>query len=55
MQGNRKRDTGPEIALRSALFARGLRYRVDHPIRAAEGVRPIRARVVARLASLTPR
>jgi DNA mismatch endonuclease, patch repair protein len=46
MQGNRKRDTGPERALRSVLFARGLRYRVDHPIRAAEGVRPIRADVV---------
>lgn len=53
MKGNRKRDTAPERALRSALFARGLRYRVDHPIRAAEGVRPIRADVVfvaARLA-----
>jgi DNA mismatch endonuclease (patch repair protein) len=52
MQGNRKRDTGPERALRSALFARGLRYRVDHPIRAAEGVRPIRADVVFTAAKL---
>jgi DNA mismatch endonuclease, patch repair protein len=46
MRGNRRRDTMPERALRSALFSRGLRYRVDHPIRAAEGVRPIRADVV---------
>lgn len=29
MQGNRSRDTGPEVALRRALHARGLRYRVD--------------------------
>lgn len=29
MQGNRKRDTGPELALRSALHRRGLRYRVN--------------------------
>lgn len=28
MRGNRSRDTGPEIAVRSALFAMGLRYRV---------------------------
>ncbi len=28
MQGNRKRDTRPEIALRRALHARGFRYRV---------------------------
>lgn len=34
MRGNRGRDTRPERALRSALHARGLRYRV--------GVRPIR-------------
>lgn len=33
MQGNRSRDTKPELALRSALHARGLRYRV--------GIRPI--------------
>jgi len=52
MRANRKRDTGPERALRSALFARGLRYRVDHPIRAAEGVRPIRADVVFTAARL---
>jgi DNA mismatch endonuclease (patch repair protein) len=29
MQGNRKRDTRPELALRSELHRRGLRYRVD--------------------------
>lgn len=28
MQSNRSRDTGPELALRRALHARGLRYRV---------------------------
>ncbi|MTE16264.1 very short patch repair endonuclease [Nocardia aurantiaca] len=29
MRANRRRDTGPELALRSALRARGLGYRVD--------------------------
>jgi DNA mismatch endonuclease (patch repair protein) len=29
MQANRSRDTRPELAIRSALFARGLRYRVN--------------------------
>ena len=29
MQGNRSRDTAPELALRKLLHARGLRYRVD--------------------------
>ncbi len=45
MRSNRRRDTGPEIALRRALFKRGLRYRVDHPIRCDEG-RPIRPDIV---------
>lgn len=45
MTANRRRDTGPEIALRRELFSRGLRYRVDHPIRCDEG-RPIRPDVV---------
>ncbi|WP_330217850.1 very short patch repair endonuclease [Cellulomonas sp. FA1] len=27
-----RRDTAPELALRRALHARGLRYRVDHPL-----------------------
>jgi DNA mismatch endonuclease (patch repair protein) len=30
MQRQARRDTKPEVALRKALFARGLRYRVDH-------------------------
>ncbi|MEV1129294.1 very short patch repair endonuclease [Agromyces sp. NPDC049794] len=29
MQANRSRDTGPELAVRQLLHARGLRYRVD--------------------------
>ena len=29
MQANRRRDTRPELALRSALHAAGMRYRVD--------------------------
>ena len=33
MQANRRRDTGPERALRSELHRRGLRFRVDHPVR----------------------
>jgi DNA mismatch endonuclease (patch repair protein) len=52
MIGNRRRDSEPELALRRALHAAGLRYRVDFPIRAA-GARPIRPDVVftrARLA-----
>jgi DNA mismatch endonuclease (patch repair protein) len=46
MQGNRRRDTKPEKLLRSALHERGLRFRVDHPIRPQPGARPIRADVV---------
>jgi DNA mismatch endonuclease (patch repair protein) len=42
MRANRRRDTAPERAVRSLLHARGLRYRVDFPIRVA-GSRPIRA------------
>lgn len=30
MQGNRSRDTSPELAVRRLLHAAGLRYRVDH-------------------------
>ena len=33
MRSNRRRDTGPELALRRLLHAAGLRYRVDAPIR----------------------
>jgi len=32
MSAQRRRDTGPEIACRRALHARGLRYRVDFPL-----------------------
>jgi len=31
MLANRRRDTGPELALRRELHRRGLRFRVDHP------------------------
>jgi len=53
MQGNRRRDTRPERSIRSALHARGMRYRVDFPIRPVAGARPIRPDIVfprARLA-----
>jgi len=32
MKANRRRDTKPERRLRSALYSRGLRFRVDHRI-----------------------
>lgn len=32
MQGNRRRDTAPEMAVRKLLHAQGLRYRVDYPL-----------------------
>jgi DNA mismatch endonuclease, patch repair protein len=32
MAANRRRDTSPEIEVRSALHARGLRFRVDYPV-----------------------
>lgn len=41
MKANRRRDTRPELAVRRALHAQGLRYRVDHPIR-LPGRRPVR-------------
>lgn len=41
MAANRRRDTGPELRLRSALHRVGLRFRVDMPI-AVPGRRPIR-------------
>jgi DNA mismatch endonuclease (patch repair protein) len=42
MQANRRRDTAPEVAVRSAVHALGLRFRVDLPIRGARGraIRP---------------
>ncbi len=49
MRANRRRDTGPELALRRALHARGLRFRVDHPpvadIRCRADIAFTRARV----------
>lgn len=44
-KGNRRTDTKPEVALRSALHRRGLRFRKDLPIR-VEGRRPIRPDIV---------
>jgi DNA mismatch endonuclease (patch repair protein) len=32
MKGNRRRDTKPELALRSMLHAHGYRFRVDHAV-----------------------
>jgi DNA mismatch endonuclease (patch repair protein) len=32
MRANRKRDTGPELKLRSLLHGRGLRFRVNHEL-----------------------
>lgn len=52
MQGNRRRDTRPERRVRSALFALGLRFRVDYPIRVATQSRPIRADIVFTRAKL---
>lgn len=42
MRANRGRDTGPEIALRSALHARGLRFRKNYrlDLEAGRRVRP---------------
>jgi DNA mismatch endonuclease (patch repair protein) len=41
MQGNRRVDTGPELALRRALHALGVRYRVNRRLRTTGGwVRP---------------
>lgn len=37
MRGNRRRDTRPELRLRRALHARGLRYRVDYPVTTPTG------------------
>lgn len=44
MRGNRRSDTAPELRLRRALHARGLRYRVDYRI--TTGGRPVRADIV---------
>lgn len=39
MQANRRSDTKPEVALRSALHARGYRFRKDHRLDLEGGVR----------------
>ena len=46
MMANRRRDTGPELAVRRALHRRGLRYRVDVPIRVIGASRAVRPDVV---------
>lgn len=38
MRANRRVGTEPEVAVRSALHRRGLRFRKDHPIRVPERV-----------------
>ena len=41
MRANRRRNTKPEIRIRSRLHRSGARFRVDHPIRTSRGlVRP---------------
>lgn len=40
MRGNRRRDTQPELALRSILHRRGLRYLVDATVRGSKPHRP---------------
>ena len=51
MRANRRRDTKPEIAIRSRLHRLGLRFRVDLPIRTSAGiVRPDIAFTRTRLA-----
>lgn len=39
MRANRRANTKPELALRSTLHARGLRFRKDHMIRVPTGVK----------------
>ena len=50
MQGNRGRDTKPELALRRELHRRGLRYRLHQPVAAGTRFRPDIAFVRARVA-----
>jgi DNA mismatch endonuclease (patch repair protein) len=40
MRGIRRRDTAPELALRSELHRRGFRFRVDYPVSVSGGRRP---------------
>jgi DNA mismatch endonuclease, patch repair protein len=41
MKGNRKRDTRPELRVRSALHRAGARFRCDYPVRVV-GRQPVR-------------
>lgn len=50
MRGNRRRDTRPEVALRSILHRRGYRFRKDHLLRIS--VVPTRPDLVFRQAQL---
>jgi DNA mismatch endonuclease (patch repair protein) len=45
MRANRRKDTGPERQVRKLLHARGLRYRVDLPVKLGSS-RPIRPDIV---------
>lgn len=45
MKGNRRTDTRPEVALRSELHRRGLRFRKDYFLK-IEGARGVRADIV---------
>jgi len=51
MKANRKRDTRPELALRSALHRAGLRYRCDYPV-PVPSRRPVRVDVAFTRAKL---
>ena len=42
MQANKRRDTAPEMALRSGLHGLGLRFRVDYPVAVGGPRRPVR-------------
>jgi len=46
MKANRRRDTGPELGVRSVLHRRGLRYRVDFPVTLDGRPRAVRPDVV---------
>lgn len=50
LRRQRVRDTAPEMAVRRALHALGLRYRVDHPVRSGVRRRPDVVFTAARVA-----
>jgi DNA mismatch endonuclease (patch repair protein) len=45
MRANRRRDTGPELAIRSLVHRAGLRFRVDYPVK-PPGHRSVRPDIV---------